>query len=43
MTKIPLSLKMAKIPVLNQNPLIPNKIHTETNNRTQAHINTHNK
>jgi len=42
MAKIPLSLKMIKIP-LSKNPLILNKIYTETNNHTQAHINTHNK
>ena len=38
-----MSLKMTKIPFLNQKPLIPNKIHTETTNHTQAHIDTHNK
>ena len=43
MTKIPLSLKMTKIPFLSQNPLILNKIHTEANNHIQAHINTHDK
>jgi len=43
MTKIPLSLKMTKIPLSNQNPLTPNKIHTDTNNRTQTRINTYNK
>jgi len=32
---------MTKIPFLSQNSLIPTKIHTEINNRTQAHINTY--
>jgi len=35
--------KITKIPFLIQNPLIPNKIHIETNNHIQTHINTHNK
>jgi len=33
---------MTKMHFLNQNPLILNKIHTETNNHTQAHKNKHN-
>jgi len=33
--------EMAKIPFLNQNPLIPTKIHTKANNYIQIHINTH--
>jgi len=34
--------KMTKIPFLSQNPVISNKIHTETNNHIQEHTNTHN-
>jgi len=35
--------KMTKTPFYSQKPLIPTKIHIETNNHIQAHINTHNK
>jgi len=34
---------MTKIPFYRQNPLIPTKIHSETINHIQAHMNTYNK